>query len=190
MSSDPSRMIPLFPTEDSRSSPCSPARREAADGKGTFGTQSPSKSLYRPRGDNFREQADSKGHTVQKEKSPCSLHHPPRSPAGSSPFSAVPPGSRSNAPVPTAVLLPTHHLSSASKPSDQELGDLGKKPPQNKLEQLKKRIQEQKQKQQVASQEQKCLISAYAKEPLQKRPLKRKVCKVASVPPPPVYRGQ
>ncbi|KAM6237719.1 coiled-coil domain-containing protein 187 isoform 3-T3 [Spheniscus humboldti] len=76
-----------------------------------------------------------------------------------------------------------------SRPSDQKLEDLWKKSPQKKLEQLKKRIQEQKQKQQGASQGQKCLISAYAKEPPQKRPLKRKVCKVASVPPAPVYRG-
>ncbi|KAK4811442.1 hypothetical protein QYF61_006376 [Mycteria americana] len=108
---------------------------------------------------------------------------------GSSPFSAVPHGSRSNAPVPTAVLLPTYHLSSASRLSDQKLKELWKKSPQKKLEQLKKRIQEQKQKQQAASQEQKCLISAYAKDPPQKRPLKRKVCKVASAPPAPVYRG-
>lgn len=190
MSSSPSRMTPLSPREDSRSAPCSPARREAADGEGRAGTSSPAKSLCKPRRDNFREQADSRGHTVQKEKSPCSLHHPPHSPAGSNLFSAVPRGSRSNAPVPTAALLPTYHLSSASRPSGQKLEDLWKKSPQKKLEQLKKRIQEQKQKQQGASQGQKCLISAYAKEPLQKRPLKRKVCKVASVPPAPVYRGQ
>ena len=190
VSSGPSRMTPLFPREDSRSALCSPARKEAADGEGTAGTWSPAKSLYKPRRDNFREQADSRGHTVQKEKSPCSLHHPPRSPAGSSLFLAVPRGSRSNAPVPTALLLPTYHLSSASRPSDQELEQLWKKSPHKKLEQLKKRIQEQKQKQQAASQEQKCLISAYAQEPLQRRPLKRKVCKLASAPPAPVYRGQ
>ncbi|KAM9256715.1 coiled-coil domain-containing protein 187 [Cariama cristata] len=174
---------------DSRPAPCSPAWKEAVDAEGTAGTWPPAKSLYRPRRDDFREQADSRGHTVQKEKSPCSLHHPPHSPAGSSPFSAVPCGSWSNGPVPTAVLLPTYHLSSASKPSDQKLEELWKKSPQKKLEQLKKRIQEQKQKQQAAPQEQKCLISAYAKEPLQKRPMKRKVCKVASAPPAPVRRG-
>ncbi|XP_075375682.1 coiled-coil domain-containing protein 187 [Mycteria americana] len=189
MSSVPSRMTPLSPRGDSRSAPCSSARREAADGEGTAGTWSPAKSLYKLRRDNFGEQADSRGRTVQKEKCPCSLHHPPHSPAGSSPFSAVPHGSRSNAPVPTAVLLPTYHLSSASRLSDQKLKELWKKSPQKKLEQLKKRIQEQKQKQQAASQEQKCLISAYAKDPPQKRPLKRKVCKVASAPPAPVYRG-
>ncbi|KAM7087784.1 coiled-coil domain-containing protein 187 isoform 2-T2 [Ciconia maguari] len=189
MSSGPSRMTPLSPRGDSRSAPCSSARREAADGEGTAGTRSPAKSLDKLRRDNFGEQADSRGRTVQKEKCPCSLHHPPHSPAGSSPFSAVPHGSRSNAPVPTAVLLPTYHLSSASRLSDQKLEELWKKSPQKKLEQLKKRIQEQKQKQQAASQEQKCLISAYAKDPPQKRPLKRKVCKVASAPPAPVYRG-
>ncbi|KAM6117388.1 coiled-coil domain-containing protein 187 [Phoenicopterus ruber ruber] len=170
-----SNEIPPACRGDSRSAPCSPARKEAADGEGTAGTWSPAKSLDKPRRDNFRKQVDSRGRTVQKEKSPCSLHHPPHSPAGSSPFSAV--------------LLPTYHLSSASKPRDQKLEELWKKSPQKKLEQLKKRIQEQKQKQQAASQEQKCLISAYAKEPLQKRPLKRKVCKVASAPPAPVYRG-
>lgn len=92
--------------------------------------------------------------------------------------------------MPMAVLLPTYHLPSASRPSDQKLEELWKKSPQKKLEQLKKRIQEQKQKQQAASQEQKCPTSAYAKEPPQKRPLKRKVCKVASAPPAPAYRGQ
>lgn len=190
MSSEPHRMTPLSPRGDPRSAPCSPARREAADGRGTPGTRYPAKSLYRPRRDNFREQADSRGHTVEEEKPPCCLHHPPHSPAGSSPFSAVPHSSRSNTPVPTAVLLPTHHLPSASGPSDQKPEELWKKSPQKKLEQLKKKIQEQKQKQQAASQEQKCLISAYVKEPLQKRPLKRKVCKVASAPPAPVFRGQ
>ncbi|KAM6047538.1 coiled-coil domain-containing protein 187 [Theristicus caerulescens] len=190
VSSGPSRMTSLSPRGDSRSAPCSPARREAVDGEGTAGTWSPAKILYKPRRDNSREQADSRGRTVQKEKSPCSLHHPPHAPAGSSLFSAVPCGGRSNAPVPTAVLLPTYHLSSTRRPSDQKLEELRKKSHQKKLEQLKKRIQEQKQKQQAASQEQKCLISAYAEEPPQKRPLKRKVCKVASAPPAPVYRDQ
>ncbi|KAM9271259.1 coiled-coil domain-containing protein 187 [Morus bassanus] len=185
-----SNEIPPACRGNSCSAPCSLARREAADGEGTAGTRSSAKGLYKPRRDNFREQADSRGRTVQKEKSPCSQRHPPHSPAGSSPFSAVTRGSQSNVPMPTAVLLPTDHLSSASRASDQKLEELWKKPPQKKLEQLKKRIQEQKQKQQAASQEQKCLISAYAKEPQQKRPLKRKVCKVASAPPAPVYRGQ
>ncbi|XP_074968196.1 uncharacterized protein LOC142065683 isoform X4 [Phalacrocorax aristotelis] len=190
MSSGPPQMTPLSPREDSCSAPCSPARREAVDGEGTAGTWSSAKGLYKPRRDNFREQADSRGRTVQKEKSPCSLRHPPHNPAGSSLFSAVPRGSQIDAPAPTAVLLPIDHLPSASRPSDQKLEELRKKSPQKKLEQLKKRIQEQKQKQQAASQEQKCLISSYAKEPQQKRPLKRKVCKVASAPPAPVYRDQ
>ncbi|KAM6048045.1 coiled-coil domain-containing protein 187 [Chlamydotis macqueenii] len=183
-----SNEIPSACRRDSRSAPCSTARREAADGEGTAGTETPAKSLYRSRRDNLREQADSRGHTAQKEKSPCSLRHPPLSWAESSPFSAVPHGSRSDAPMPTALLLPTQHLPSAIKASDQKLEELWKKSPQNKLEQLKKRIQEQKQNQQAASQEQKCLVSANAKEPLQKRPLKRKVCKVGSAPPAPVYR--
>lgn len=180
VSRGPSRMTPLSPRRDSRSAPCSPARREAVDG-----TRSSAKSPYRPRRDSFREKADSRGQTVQKEKSPCSLHPPPHSL-----FSAVPHGSWSSTPVPTAVPLPTHRLSSASKPSDQRLKELWEKSPPKKLEQLKKRIQEQKQKQRAASQEQKCLISTWAKEPLQKRPLKRKVCQVASAPPAPGYRGQ
>ncbi|KAM6110356.1 LOW QUALITY PROTEIN: coiled-coil domain-containing protein 187 [Pterocles gutturalis] len=181
------RMTPLSPGGDSCSTPCSLARK---DGKGTAETWSTAESLCKPRRDSFGEQADSRGRTAQEGKSPCSLHHPPHSPAWSSPFSAVPPGSWSNAPLPTAVLLPTHQLSSASRPSDQKLEELGKKSPQNKLEQLKKRIQEQKQKQEAASQEQKFLISAYAKEQPQKRPLKRKVCKVASAPPAPACRGE
>ncbi|XP_064324564.1 centrosome-associated protein 350-like isoform X2 [Phalacrocorax carbo] len=190
VSSGPLQMTLLSPREDSCSAPCSPARREAVDGEGTAGTWSSAKGLYKPRRDNFREQADSRGRTVQKEKSPCSLRHPPHTPAGSSLFSAVPRGSQSDAPASTAVLLPIDHLPSASRPSDQKLEELRKKSPQKKLEQLKKRIQEQKQKQQAASQEQKCLISSYAKEPQQKRPLKRKVCKVASAPSAPVYRDQ
>ncbi|KAM6316256.1 LOW QUALITY PROTEIN: coiled-coil domain-containing protein 187 [Podargus strigoides] len=181
------RMTPLSP----RGVSCSaPARREAVSGRGTAGTRFPAKSLYRPRRDNFRDQADSRGCTVQKEKSPCSLQHPPHSPVGRNRFSAVPCGIWSNTPVPTAVLLPTYHLPSASRPSDQKLEESWKKSPQKKLEELRKRIQELKQKQQAASGDQKCLISAYAKEPLQKRPLKRKVCKVVSAPPAPVYRGQ
>jgi len=183
-------MTPLFLRGDSRSAPCSPARREAAGGEGTPGTRSPAKTLYKPRRGNFREQADSRGRTGQKEKCPCSLHRPPHSPAGSSPFSALPHSSWDNAPMPTAVLLPAYRPSPASRPNHQKLGELGKKSPQKKLEQLKKRIQEQKEKQQAASQEQKFLISAYAEEPLQQRPLKRKVCKVASAPPAPAYRGQ
>lgn len=179
MSSGPSRMSPLSPSRGSRSAPCSPV-----DGEGTAGSRSPAKSLYKPRRDNFREQADSRSHTAQKEKSPCSLHHPPRSPAESSPCSAVPPEQHSHA----HSTFPPSHLPSASKPSDKKLGELWKKSPQRKLEQLKKRIQEQKQKQQAASQ--KCLISDCAQEPLQKRAVKRKVCRAGSAPPAPAYRGQ
>ncbi|XP_061867417.1 coiled-coil domain-containing protein 187 isoform X3 [Colius striatus] len=182
VSSCAAQMNPLSPRADSSSAP--------ADGKDTAGRWSPAKSLYGPGRDHFREQADSRGHIIQEEKSPSFLHHPPHFPAGSGLYAVVPYGSCSNAPVPMAVLLPAYHLSSASKPSDQKLEELWKKSPQNKLEQLKKRIQEQKQKQQAASQDQKCLISVYAKESLQKRSLKRKVCKVASAPPAPVYRDQ
>nr|XP_021135683.1 centrosome-associated protein 350-like isoform X6 [Columba livia] len=178
MSSGPSRMSPLSPSRGSRSAPCSPV-----DGEGTAGTRSPAKSLYKPRRDNFREQADSRSHTAQKEKSPCSLHHPPRSLAESSPCSAVPPEKHSHA----HSTFPPLHLPSASKPSDKKLGGLWKKSPQRKLEQLKKRIQEQKQKQQATSQ--KCLISACAQEPLQKRAVKRKVCRAGSAPPAPAYRA-
>lgn len=186
MSSGPSRTSRLSPSRGSRSAPCSPAREEPADGEGTAGTRSAAKSLYKPRRDHCREQADSRGRTAQKEKSPCSLHRPPRSPAGSSPFSAVPPEQHSHA----HRAFPASHLPSASKPSDQKLEELWKKSPQRKLEQLKKRIQEQKQKQQAASQEQKCLISACAEEPLQKGALKRKVCRARSAPPASAYRGQ
>ncbi|XP_014798226.1 PREDICTED: centrosome-associated protein 350-like [Calidris pugnax] len=186
--SGPPRMTPLSPRGGSRSAPCSPARREAAEGEGTAGTRSPAKSLYRPRWDNFREQAGSRACRVEKEKSPFSLHHPSPCPAGSSPFSAVPYGSWNNAPVPTAVLVPTHHLPSASRARDQKLKELRKKSPQKKLEQLKKRIQEQKQKQQTVSQER--LISADGQGPPQRRALKRKVCRVASAPPAPGHRDQ
>ncbi|XP_065710067.1 coiled-coil domain-containing protein 187 isoform X2 [Patagioenas fasciata] len=178
MSFGPSRMSPLSPSRGSRSAPCSPL-----DGEGTAGTRSPAKSLYKPRRDSFREQADLRGRTTQKEKSPCCLHHPPCSPAESSPFSAVPPEQRSHA----HSTFPPSHLPSASKPSDRKLEELWKTSPQRKLEQLKKRIQEQKQKQQAASQ--KCLISACAQEPLQKRAVKRKVCRAGSAPPAPAYRA-
>ncbi|XP_053940538.1 uncharacterized protein LOC128854126 [Cuculus canorus] len=182
-----SNAIPSAYRGRSRSAPCSPVRRETADGEGTARTWSPAKSLCKPRRDNFRQPADSRGRALQKEKSPRSLHHPPHSSAGSRPFLAVPCGSWSNAPIP--ILLPTYYLPSASTARDQKLDGLWKKSPQNKLEQLKKRIQEQKQKQQAASQEQKCMISPRTKEPMQKRPLKRKVCKVASAPPALPYRG-
>ncbi|XP_068011971.1 coiled-coil domain-containing protein 187 isoform X3 [Melanerpes formicivorus] len=168
----PSRMTPL-------------PLRVAMNGEGTAGTWSPAKSLYRPQRDSLGEQTDPGGYAIQKETSPFSLHHPPPSP-----LSAVLQGSWSNVPVPTAVLLPTYHLSSASKPDDEKLQVLWKKPPRNKLEQLKKRIQEQKRKQRAASQQEKCLNSACAKELLQKRPLKRKVCKMVSAPPAPAYRDQ
>ncbi|XP_061208416.1 coiled-coil domain-containing protein 187 isoform X2 [Neopsephotus bourkii] len=79
--------------------------------------------------------------------------------------------------------------SGGSKPSAEKPENLWKKSPQNKLEQLKKRIQEQKQKQEAALQE-KCLVSAYAEEPLRKRGLKRKVCQVMSAPPAPAHRDR
>ncbi|KAM9370799.1 coiled-coil domain-containing protein 187 [Phaethornis superciliosus] len=179
-----------IPSTCRRDPPCSSARREAADGEGTAGTRSPSKTLDRPRSDNFRERADSRGCTAQKKQSPCSLQPPSHPSAGSSTFLAVPHGCWSNAPMPEAVLLPTSHLSSASRPSHQKLEELWKKSPSNKLEQLKKRIQEQRRKQQTAPQEQKSLIPACAEEPQQKRPLKRKVCRVVSAPPAPPHRDQ
>lgn len=183
VTSGPSRMTPLAPR--AASGPCSPARNWAVDGKGSAGIWVPAKSLDSSRRDNFRQQGDSRGFPVQKEKAACSLPHPPHSHAGSSSFS-VPCGS--NAPMPTALLLPTSHLSAASKARDQKQEELWRKSPQNKLEQLKKRIQEQKRKQQAAPQEQERLI--FAKEPVPKRALKRKVCRVASAPPAPAYRGQ
>ncbi|XP_071430619.1 coiled-coil domain-containing protein 187 isoform X3 [Pithys albifrons albifrons] len=183
-----SRMIPLSLREASRSAPSSPARDWAVGGKGTAGTWTPAKNLDRPRRDNFWDQADPRGHTVQKEKPACSLHHPPHSPAGSRSFLAVPGGNWTNTPMPMALLPPTCHLPPASKASDQKLEELWTKSPQNKLEQLKKRIQEQKRKQQAAPREQKHLISA--QEPMANRALKRKVCRVGSAPPAPAYRDQ
>ncbi|XP_065551501.1 centrosome-associated protein 350-like [Lathamus discolor] len=180
VSSGPSSMTPM---EESSSAPCSSAGEENVDAEGTAGTWSSAKCLFRPRRDHFREQTDSRGHTIQKKTSPCSLCHPPQCPAKSSPCSAVQSGSWNN------VLIPACHLPSGRKPSAEKLEDLWKKSPQNKLEQLKKRIQEQKQKQEAAPQE-KRLVSAYAKEPLQKRGLKRKVCKVMSAPPAPAHRDQ
>ncbi|KAM9522134.1 coiled-coil domain-containing protein 187 [Guaruba guarouba] len=180
VSSGQSRMNPR---EDSSSAPCSSAGEEDVDAEGTAGTWSSAESLFRPRRDHFRQQTDSRGNTVQKETSPCSLCHPPQCPARSRPCTAIQCGSWNN------VMLPTYHLSSGSKPSAEKLKDLWKKSPQNKLEQLKKRIQEQKEKQEAALQK-KCLVSAYAKEPLQKRSLKRKVCKVMSAPPAPAHRDQ
>ncbi|XP_063266277.1 coiled-coil domain-containing protein 187 isoform X2 [Prinia subflava] len=171
--SGPSRMSPLSPR--AAWGRCSPARIQAVHGKGSAATWAPSKS---PRRDNFRELGDSRRFPAQKEKFPCSLHHPPRSPEGSSSF-PVPCGS--NTPVPTALLLPTSHLWTASRAREHKLEELWRKSPQNKLEQLKKRIQEQKRRQQAAAREQERLV--FAKEPLPKRALKRKVCRVSSAPP-------
>ncbi|KAM7033952.1 coiled-coil domain-containing protein 187 isoform 3-T3 [Acridotheres tristis] len=161
---------------------CSPARNWAVDGKGSAGTWAPAKSLDNPRRGNFRELGYSRGFPAEKEKSPCSLHCPP---GGSSSFS-VPCGT--NNPMPTALLLPTSHLSAASKARDQKLEELWRKSPQNKLEQLKKRIQEQKRKQRAVAREQERLI--FAQDPLPKRALKRKVCRVASAPPAAAHRDQ
>uniref|UniRef100_A0A803W8V9 CAP-Gly domain-containing protein n=1 Tax=Ficedula albicollis TaxID=59894 RepID=A0A803W8V9_FICAL len=179
----PPRMSPLSPR--AASGCCSPARNLAVDGKGSAGTWAPAKSLDSPRRDNFRELGYSRGFPAEKEKSPCSLHHTPLSPARSSSFSVL---YGSNTPMPTAVLLPTSHLSAASKARDQKLEELWRKSPQNKLEQLKKRIQEQKRKQQAAAREQEHLI--FAKDPLPKKALKRKVCRVASAAPAPALRDQ
>lgn len=173
-------MSPLSPRAAS-----SPARNWAVDGKGSAGTWAPAKSLDNPTRDNFRERGYSRGFSAEKEKSPCSLHHPHHSPARSSSFSV--PGV-SNTPIPTALLLPTSHLSAASKARHQQLEELWRKSPQNKLEQLKKRIQEQKRKQRAAAWEQERLI--FVKDPLPKRALKRKVCRVASAPPAAAHRGQ
>ncbi|XP_057236847.1 uncharacterized protein LOC130582259 [Malurus melanocephalus] len=181
--SDPSRMTLLSPR--AVSGPCSPAWNWAVDGESSAGMWVPAKNLNRPRRDNFREQGGSRGHTVQKEKFPCSLHHPPHPHAGSSSFS-VPWGS--STPVPPALLLPTSHLAAASKARDQKQEGLWIKSPQNKLEQLKRKIQEQKRKQHAAPRGQERLISA--KEPSPRRALKRKVCRVASAPPAPAHRDQ
>lgn len=178
MISGPPRMSPLSPR--AASGCCS--RNWAVHGEGSPGTWAPAKSLDSSRRDNFRELGDSRGFPAQKEKSPCSLHGPPCCPAGSSSCS-VPCGS--STPVPTALLLPTSLLAAAR---DQRLEELWGKPPQNKLEQLKKRIQEQKRKQQAAPWEQERLI--FVKDPLPKRAMKRKVCRVASAPPAPAHRGQ
>ncbi|XP_038012588.1 coiled-coil domain-containing protein 187 isoform X3 [Motacilla alba alba] len=176
-------MSPLSPR--AASGRCSPARNWAVGGKGSDGTWVPAKSLDSPRRGNFRELGDSRAFPAQKEKSPCCLHGPALCPAGSSSFS-VPRGS--STPMPTALLLPTSHLTAASKARDQRLEELWGKSPQNKLEQLKKRIQEQKRKQQAARREEERLI--FAKDPLPKRALKRKVCRVASAPPAPAHRDQ
>ncbi|XP_033374376.1 coiled-coil domain-containing protein 187 isoform X4 [Parus major] len=175
-------MSPLPPR--TASGCCSPASNRAVDGKGSAGTWVPAKSLDSPRRDNFMELGDSRGFPAQKEKSPCSLHHPPCFPARSSSFSVL---FGSNTPVPTALLFPTSHLSAASKAREQNLAELWRKSPQNKLEQLKKRIQEQKRKQQAASREQERLI--FAEGSLPKRALKRKVCRVVSAPAP-AHRDQ
>nr|XP_026652831.1 centrosome-associated protein 350 isoform X1 [Zonotrichia albicollis] len=173
--SGPSRMSPLSPR--AASGRC---RNWAAHGKGSAGTWVPAKSLHSPRRDNFRELGGSRGFPAQKEESPCCLHGPPCCPAGSSPCSVTP--------VPMALLLPTSLLAAASKARDQRLEGLWGKSPQNKLEQLKKRIQEQKRKQQAAPREEERLI--FVKDPLPKRALKRKVCRVASAPPAPAHRDQ
>ncbi|XP_021269387.1 coiled-coil domain-containing protein 187 isoform X3 [Numida meleagris] len=158
---------PMAPLAPRGHPPTAPAGMGAADG-----TQPPALSLR----EDFGEWVDSGGHTVQKGKHPCSPHHTPCPLAGSSPFSA---------PVPVAVLLPVCYPSSASSPSDQKLDGLPRKSPWKKLEQLKKKIQEQKkQNQQAASQGQKCLTASCAREPLQDRPLKRKVCRLPAPPAP------
>ncbi|XP_071310218.1 coiled-coil domain-containing protein 187 [Agelaius tricolor] len=175
----------IAPAQRAASGHCSPARNCAVHGKGSAGTWAPAKSLDSPRRDNFRELRDSRGFPAQKEKSPCCLHGSPCCPAGSSPCS-VPWGS--STPEPTALLLPTSLLAAASKARDQRLEELWGKSPQNKLEQLKKRIQEQKRKQQAAPWEQERLV--FAKDPLPKRAMKRKVCRVASAPPAPAHREQ
>ena len=151
--------------------PTAPARMWAANGTRPV--------EHSPRED-FRERTDSGGHEVQKGKHLCSPHHTHCPLAGSSQISA---------PVPMAVLLPVHYLPSASSPSDQKLEELRRKSSWKKLEQLKKKIQEQKQNQRAASQEQKCLTASRARELLQDRPLKRKVCRVHA-PPAPRPRGQ
>lgn len=162
---------PVAPLSAGGCLPTSPARMGAANG-----TQPIAQSL---RGD-FIEWADSGGHEVQKGKHRCSLHRTHCPLAGSSQISA---------PVPVAVLLPVHYPPPARSPSDQKLEELQRKSSWKKLEQLKKKIQEQKRNQQAASQEQKCLIASHARELLQDRPLKRKVCRVPA-PSAPCPRGQ
>nr|XP_013801139.1 PREDICTED: centrosome-associated protein 350-like [Apteryx mantelli mantelli] len=181
-SSGSSRATPLSREGDSHSAPCSPAGREAEDGEGMAGTWSPAKSLYPPRTDNFRDQANSrKSHIAQLGKPACSLHHPSHSPAGSRSLSAVACSSGSSVPVPTAVLLPT-----SCPPPASRLEEAWKKSPKQKLEQLKERIREQKQQQRAAAREQKCPNATCAKEP----PRKRTVRRVVSAPPAPAYRGE
>ncbi|XP_030391706.1 centrosome-associated protein 350-like isoform X2 [Gopherus evgoodei] len=183
------RMMHLPCSREPTSSTCSPGRMDVQGGRAAAGTQSAPETLsILGRRGSFSDQVNTekKSPTGQKEGAPRSPQHLPSSPEDSK--RAAPCAVCSHTPLCPSALPAMCPLFPCNSPSAQKQQGL-RRSPDNKLERLRERIWEQKQRHQRLAQEAKQPSASYARELLHVGPLKRKVRKVAFAPPTPVYRG-
>ncbi|XP_044849033.1 coiled-coil domain-containing protein 187 [Mauremys mutica] len=184
------RMMHLPCSREPTSSTCSPGRMDVQGGRAAAGTQSAPETLsVLGRRGSFSDQVNTgkKSPTGQMEGAPRSPQHLPSSPEDSK--RAAPCAVWSHTPLGPSALPAMRPLFPCNSPSAQKQQGLRRRSPGNKLERLRERIREQKQRHQRLSQEAKQPSASYARELLPGGPLKRKVRKVACAPPAPVYRG-
>ncbi|XP_074871960.1 coiled-coil domain-containing protein 187 [Carettochelys insculpta] len=158
------------------SAPCSSCQMEAQDGRAAAGTHAAVETLcvLSHRG-SLSDQVSTgkKSPAGEMGGAPHTVQHVPTSLADSKQA------------APCAVWRHSCSLSLCHSPLAERLEGLRRRSPDNKLEQLKGRIQKQKQRQQCPKQP----CANHPMERLPPRPLMQKVRKVASAPPAPVYRG-
>nr|XP_032623477.1 coiled-coil domain-containing protein 187 [Chelonoidis abingdonii] len=183
------RMMHVPCSREPTSSTCSPGRMDVQGGRAAAGTQSAPETLsILGRRGSFSDQVNTekKSPTGQMEGAPRSPQHLTSSPEDSK--RAAPCAVWSHTPLCPSVLSAMRPLFPCNSPSAQKQQGL-RRSPDNKLERLRERIQEQKQRHQRLAPEAKQPSASYSRELLHVEPVKRKVRKVAFAPPAPVYRG-
>ncbi|KAM7144522.1 coiled-coil domain-containing protein 187 isoform 2-T2 [Macrochelys suwanniensis] len=184
------RMMHQPCSREPTSSTRSPGRMEVQGDRAAAATQSAPETLsvLRSRG-SFSDQVNTgkKSPREQMEGAHCSPQRLPSSPEDSK--QAAPCAVWSHTPVCPSAPPAMCSLSPCNSPIAQKRQGLRRRSPDNKLERLRERIREQKQRHQRLTQEAKQPSASYARERLHLGPLKRKVRKVAFAPPAPVYRG-
>ncbi|XP_067397702.1 coiled-coil domain-containing protein 187 [Emydura macquarii macquarii] len=184
------RTMHLPCSREPTSATCSPGRTEAHGGRAAAGTRSaPERRSVLKSWGSFSNQVntDKKSPTEQMEGALRSPQHLPSSPEDSKQCPAAPCAMWREAPMDTSAPPAMCSLTPCNSPIAQKLEGLRRSP--DKLERLRERIREQKQRHQLLIQEVKQPSAGCAGELLHPRPLKRKVRKVAFAPPVPVYRG-
>ncbi|XP_075761675.1 coiled-coil domain-containing protein 187 isoform X3 [Pelodiscus sinensis] len=166
------------------SATCSPSRREARDGRAAAGTQPAPGTLRVLRNGGSFSDTGEKSPTEPRGEAPRSSQHLPSSPEQVAPCVAW-----RHTPLCPPAPLARRALSPGRGPVAQMLEGLRRGSPDHKLERLKERIREQKKRHQGLIRGAKLPGASCPAELLPQRPLARKVRKVASAPPAPVYRG-